>query len=136
VLTVGCAGFGDHQAALAPTLSPDAETVALKGTWRGSFEQVGVGNTGQVHGAVVFEVGDDGTYSGTWTRRQVAGSSRGSKVSTTGRAAATRNAVAFSETSGAAFTLKLSGGNLYGIRRDPFGGHPVSVQLQKVPAAN
>jgi hypothetical protein len=136
MLTAGCAGFADHNAALAPTFPIPAETAALKGTWRGSYGQVGVGNTGHVHGDVVFQVADDGTYSGTWTRHQVAGSSRSSKVNTSGRAAATREAVAFSETSGTAFTLKHSGDKLYGIRRDPMSGQTISIELERVPAAN
>jgi hypothetical protein len=32
MLTGGCAGFGDHHSALAPTLPPAPETVALTGT--------------------------------------------------------------------------------------------------------
>ena len=136
MLTGGCAGFGDHHAALAPTLPPAPETVALTGTWRGSFTQVGVGDTGQVQGNVVLDVKEDGTYSGTWTTQLVSGSSRGSRMETNGQAAATGEAVAFSEASGAAFTLKHVGDKLYGMRKDPASGRTIAVQLEKVPAAN
>lgn len=136
MLTGGCAGFGDHHSALAPTLPPAPETVALTGTWRGSFTQVGAGDTGQIQGNVVLQVKDDGTYSGTWTTQLVSGSSRGSKMDTTGRAAATGNAVAFSEASGSAFTLKHVGHKLYGMRKDPASGRTIAVQLEKVPATN
>ena len=84
MVTGGCGGMGDHKAALAPTLAPIPETVALKGTWRGVFTQVGAGDTGQVQGNIVVSMGDDGTYSGTWTTQVVAGSSRGSRIETAG----------------------------------------------------
>jgi len=136
MLTGGCAGFGDHHAALAPALPPAPETVALTGTWQGSFTQVGVGDTGQVQGDVVLQVKENGTYAGTWTTQLVSGSSRGSKMDTTGRAAATREAVAFSESSGAAFTLKHVGDKLYGMRKDPASGRTIAIQLERVPSTN
>jgi hypothetical protein len=57
-------------------------------------------------------------------------------MDTTGRAAATGDAVAFSEASGSAFTLKHAGHKLYGMRKDPASGRTIAVQLEKVPATN
>ena len=33
----------------------------LKGTWRGSFEQVYTGDSGRIHGDIVCQINDDGT---------------------------------------------------------------------------
>jgi hypothetical protein len=81
-------------------------------------------------------MGDDGTYSGTWTTQVVAGSSRGSRIETSGRAAATGGAVAFTESSGYTFTLRHVGDELYGMRKDPVSGRTISVRLERVPEAN
>ena len=132
----GCATASHESAALAPSELPRPETSALKGIWRGSFSQVGAGDTGQVQGQMVFQVGDDGKYSATWTTQVVAGSSRGSKLDTAGTVAANGAGVTFVETSGYTFTLKRSGDKLYGMRRDPANGRTIAVQLEKTPEAN
>ena len=132
----GCAGADHHSAALAPSGLPRPETVALKGTWRGSFTQVGAGDTGQIQGGIVAQVGEDGKYSATWTTQRIAGSSRGSSFDTSGTAAATSGAVAFSESSGSGFTLKRVGDRLDGMRRDPVNGRTIAVQLDRDPAGS
>ncbi len=132
----GCAGADHHSAALAPSGLPRPETVALKGTWRGSFTQVGAGDTGQIQGGIVLQVGEDGKYSATWTTQRIAGSARGSSVDTSGTAAATSGAVEFTESSGSGFTLKRVGDRLYGMRRDPVNGRTIAVQLDRDPAGS
>ena len=129
----GCAMSADQpRAALAPSVAPTPETASLKGIWRGSFAQVGVGDTGQVQGDIDCKVGDDGTYTATWTTRVVAGSSRGSRVETSGAAVATDSGVAFAERGGSRFTLKHVGNTLYGIRRDPVSGRTIAVRLERI----
>jgi len=129
----GCATAGNqHGTALAPILAPSPETAILKGIWRGTFAQVGVGDTGQVQGDIECTVDGNGTYTATWTTRLVAGSSRGSRMETAGTAVDTGSGVAFAESQGARFTLKHAGNTLYGIRRDPASGKTIAVQLERV----
>jgi hypothetical protein len=137
ILADGCATPADRPgAALAPSLAVTPETARLKGVWRGSFAQVGVGDTGQVQGDIDCKVAEDGTYTATWTTRVVAGSSRGSRMETSGTAVDTGGGVAFVEKAGGSFTLKHSGNTLYGIRRDPVSGRTIAVQLERVSAEN
>ncbi len=134
ILAGGCATSTDRPgAALAPSLVPSPETARLKGIWRGSFAQVGVGDTGQVQGSIDCTVAEDGTYTATWTTQVVAGSSRGARMETSGTAVDTGGGVAFVEKAGASFTLKHVGDTLYGVRRDPVSGRTIAVQLERVP---
>ena len=57
--------------------SGSANGADLKGTWRGSFEGVNTGDSGRIHGDIVCQINDDGTYKTTWVTRPVAGSTRG-----------------------------------------------------------
>ena len=132
----GCATAGHESAALAPSQLPRPETAALKGVWRGSFAQVGAGDTGQVQGEMVFQVGEDGKYSATWTTQRIAGSSRGSSFDTAGMVAASGAGVTFVEASGYTYTLKRVGDKLYGMRRDPSNGRTIAVRLERAPEAN
>ena len=62
ILTLAaCASAGHQSAALAPSELARPETAALKGIWRGSFAQVGVGDTAQVQGQIELTFGADGT---------------------------------------------------------------------------
>ena len=73
-LATGCA------VSVAPPESrPSAETAGLAGIWRGSFWQPSAGDTGHVHGGIELEVKEDGSYTGIWATRQVAGSTRSSR---------------------------------------------------------
>src|SRR3977135_2615439 len=74
-LATGCAG------PVQPGAAPAAE-----GTWRGYFRQVGAGDTGYVHGDIDLQIAADGTYAGTWTTRQVAGSTRAGSTRMAGTA--------------------------------------------------
>jgi hypothetical protein len=58
VIALGCAGQPGR------TASSPAE---LAGTWLGTFWQVNAGDTGYIHGDLVFDFKEDGTYTGTWT---------------------------------------------------------------------
>jgi hypothetical protein len=93
-LATGCAG------PMQPGAAP-----ALEGTWRGYFRQVGAGDTGYVHGDIDLQIAADGTYAGTWTTRQVAGSTRAGST----------------------------GDTLFGLTIDPGTGRTLSVQLDRVP---
>jgi hypothetical protein len=82
VLAAGCAGPSAEVGSglTQPVGSASANGADLKGTWRGSFEQVYTGDSGQIHGDIVCQINDDGTYKTTWVTRMVAGSSRGADL--------------------------------------------------------
>ena len=106
---------------------------ALKGTWRGVFEQVQTGDSGRIHGDLECQIKDDGTYQMTWTSDLVAGSTRGGRVV---MVVADGNLVSFDEpTSGSRTTLRRVGDTLYGVRLDPGTKHvSVSVEMHRIVA--
>lgn len=136
VLATGCAGQGAEvgSALTHPGSSASANGADLKGTWQGSFGQVGPGNTGHIHGDIVCQINDDGTYKTTWITRQVAGSARGGRLAMSGTVVANGSRVMFNESSsGSRMTLKRAGDTLYGITIDPAAkGVTVAVQLHKM----
>jgi len=113
-----------------------SEAAAFRGTWHGVFEQVGVGDTGQVQGDIECEIREDGSYRATWTTERVAGSSRGTRAETSGRVIANSQGLTFSEAGGSSFTLKRRGGTLYGIRKDPVSGRTIAVELGRAPESS
>jgi len=136
VVTGGCAGVGGDGAAPAASVAPASEAAAFRGTWHGVFEQVGVGDTGQVQGDIECEIREDGSYRATWTTERVAGSSRGTRAETSGRVIANGQGLTFSEAGGSSFTLKRRGGTLYGIRKDPVSGRTIAVELGRAPESS
>jgi hypothetical protein len=53
VIALGCAGQGGRTA---------SSTAELAGTWLGTFWQVNAGDTGYIHGDLVFDFKEDGSY--------------------------------------------------------------------------
>jgi len=82
VLASGCAAPTAEVGSVLtqPGGSGSANGADLKGTWRGSFEQVYTGDSGQIHGDIVCQINDDGTYKTPWVTRLVAGSTRGGQT--------------------------------------------------------
>ncbi len=64
VLLTGCAGpsGGAGSGPSHPDGAAYANGDALKGTWRGVFEQVQTGDSGRIHGDLVCQIKEDGTY--------------------------------------------------------------------------
>jgi hypothetical protein len=108
------------------TASSPAE---LAGTWLGTFWQVNAGDTGYIHGDLVFDFKEDGTYTGTWTTRVVAGSSRGGSLQVGGRFAVEGDRVVL--TDGRRLTLRRAGDTLYGISVDPGSGRTIQIRLER-----
>lgn len=132
VLLTGCAGpsGGVGSGSSHPDGVAHANGDALKGTWRGVFEQVQTGDSGRIHGDLECQIKEDGTYQMTWTTDLVAGSTRGGRVVMSGTVAADGNLVSFDEpTSGSRTTLRRVGDTLYGVRVDP-GTKRVSVSVE------
>jgi hypothetical protein len=119
-LVAGCAG------PMQPGAAP-----ALEGTWRGYFRQVGAGDTGYVHGDIDLQIAADGTYAGTWTTRQVAGSTRAGSTRMAGTAVVNGSHVTL--TDWRHLILKRTGDTLFGLTIDPGTGRTLSVQLDRVP---
>jgi hypothetical protein len=71
VIVFGCAG---------PRGGRVPSSADLAGSWRGAFWHVNAGDTGYIHGDLALELKEDGSYTGTWTTRVVAGSSRGGSM--------------------------------------------------------
>jgi hypothetical protein len=120
VLVAGCAG------PMQPGAAP-----ALEGTWRGYLRQVGAGDTGYVHGDIDLQIAADGTYAGTWTTRQVAGSTRAGSTRMAGTAVVNGSHVTL--TDWRHLILKRTGDTLFGLTIDPGTGRTLSVQLDRVP---
>jgi hypothetical protein len=111
VIALGCAGQGGRTA---------SSTAELTGTWLGTFWQVNAGDTGYIHGDLVFDFKEDGSYTGTWTTRVVAGSSRGGSLQVGGHFAVEDDRVVL--TDGRRLTLRRAGDTLYGISWIPAAG--------------
>jgi hypothetical protein len=136
VLATGCAGQGAEigSALTHPGSSASANGADLKGTWQGSFGQAGAGDGGHIHGDIVCQINDDGTYNTTWITRLVAGSARGGRLAMSGTVVANGSRVMFNDSSsGSRMTLKHAGDTLYGITIDPATKRvTVAVKLHKV----
>lgn len=107
------------------------EAPRLAGAWRGYFRQVGAGDTGYVHGDIDLQIAADGTYAGTWTTRQVAGSTRAGSTRMTGTAVVNGRYVTL--TDWRHLILKRTGDTLFGFTIDPEPGRTLSVHLDRVP---
>ena len=116
----GCAG------PMQPGAAP-----ALAGTWRGYFRQVAAGDTGHVHGDIELQIAADGTYVGTWTTRQVAGSTRAGSTRMAGTAVVNGSYVTL--TDWRHLIRKRTGDALFGLTIDPGTGRTLSVQMDRVP---
>jgi hypothetical protein len=120
VIVLGCAGQAGRRASSTPELA---------GTWLGTFWQVNAGDTGYIQGDLVFDFKEDGSYTGTWTTRVVAGSSRGGSQQLEGRFAVDGDRVVL--TDGRRLTLRRAGDILYGITVDPGSGRTIQVRLER-----
>ncbi len=134
VLASGCAAPTAEVGSVLtqPGGSGTANGADLKGTWRGSFEQVYTGDAGQIHGDIVCQINDDGTYKTTWVTRMVAGSSRGGRLEMSGYVVERGKRVMFNNSSGSRITLRHVGDTLYGVAIVPAGRVSVAVELHKV----
>jgi hypothetical protein len=124
---VGCAG---------PSASPEpsggsASVGELAGQWRGYYSQTSAGDTGYVHGDIDLRINDDGTYKGTWSNRQVAGSTRAGQSGMQGIVRVTGNRVILEDWR--QLILKRRGNMLYGLTIDPGTARTLSVYLERVP---
>ena len=119
-IALGCAGQGGRMA---------SSTAELAGTWLGTFWQVNAGDSGYIHGDLVFDFKEDGSYTGTWTTRVVAGSSRGGRLQLGGRFAVDGDCVVL--TNERRLTLQRAGDTLYGITVDPGSGRTIQVRLER-----
>lgn len=120
VTALGCAGQGGRTA---------SSTAELAGTWLGTFWQVNAGDTGYIHGDLAFDFKEDGSYTGTWTTRVVAGSSRGGSLQLGGRFAVDGDRVVLTDER--RLTLRRAGDVLYGITVDPGSGRTIQVRLER-----
>jgi hypothetical protein len=120
VIALGCAGQGGRTA---------SSTAELAGTWLGTFWQVNAGDTGYIHGDLMFDFKEDGSYTGTWTTRVVAGSSRGGSLQLGGRFAVDGDRVVLTDER--RLTLRRAGDTLYGITVDPGSGRTIQVRLER-----
>lgn len=123
-LATGCAG----PALTRPTDS--ASSAGLVGTWRGYYRQVNAGNTGHVHGDIDLRINEDGTYVGTWSNQQVAGSTRAGNTNMAGKVVVNGNQVILQDWRH--LMLKRAGDTLFGLTINPGTALTVSVYLEKV----
>jgi hypothetical protein len=122
-LATGCA---------APARTLDsASSAALVGTWRGYYRQVNAGNTGHVHGDIELRINEDGTYVGTWSSQQVAGSTRTGSTNMAGKVVVNGSQVILQDWRH--LSLKRDGDMLYGLTMAPGTALTLSVYLEKVP---
>ena len=139
VFAAGCASrSGTELGSVMPRSDGSVPTKSeLAGTWRGSFGQVMTGDSGLIHGAIVSQIKDDGTYTTTWSTQLVAGSARAGRLEMAGTVVANGSRVIFSDTrSGSRMTLKRDGDTLYGVTIDPATRRvTVAVELHRVGAA-
>lgn len=127
LLVAGCAS-GSGSAALAPS---SGDIAALAGAWRGYFRQVAAGDTGFVNGDIELRVEPDGRYTGTWTTRQVAGSTRAGSTPISGTVRLSGSQVIFHDWRD--LILQRRGDGLHGLTIDPGTGRTLSVYLERVP---
>jgi hypothetical protein len=92
---------------------------------------VGAGDTGYVHGDIDLQINDDGTYTGTWSNRQVAGSTRAGRADMAGRVRADGRRVILEDWR--QLILERTGDMLYGLTIDPSTARTLSVYLERVP---
>lgn len=119
----GCAGRSS---------SPGPPGVAeLAGQWRGYYSQTSAGDTGHVHGDIDLRINDDGTYKGTWSNRQVAGSTRAGQSGMQGIVRVKGNRVILEDWR--QLILERRGNILYGLTIDPGTARTLSVYLERVP---
>ena len=118
VAALGCAGQRG---------GPGSSPAPLAGAWVGTFWQVNAGDTGYIHGDLAYVFKEDGSYTGTWTTRIVAGSSRGGSVQVAGRFVVDGDRVIL--TDWRRLTLRRAGDTLYGVTVDPGSGRTVGVRL-------
>jgi hypothetical protein len=123
----GCAG---------PSSSPgppggSASAAELAGHWRGSYWQTTAGDTGYVHGDIDLQINDDGTYQGTWSNRQVAGSTRAGRADMLGTVRVDGSRVILEDWR--QLILKRDGNTLYGLTIDPGTARTLAVSLERAP---
>jgi hypothetical protein len=124
VLATGCA------VSVAPPGGRSAETAGLAGTWRGTFWQANAGDSGYLHGDIELQVKEDGTYTGIWATRLVAGSTRASRSEISGTISVDGNRVTLRDWR--RLMLRRAGDVLYGITMDSGSGRTLSLRLEKV----
>ena len=135
VLASGCAAPTAEVGSVLtqPGGSGSANGADLKGTWRGSFEGVNTGDSRRIHGDIVCQINDDGTYKTTWVTRLVAGSTRGGRLEMSGTVVARGKRVMFNSSLGSRITLRHVGDTLYGLTIDPAAKRlTVAIELRKV----
>jgi len=108
VIALGCAGQGGRTA---------SSTAELAGTWLGTFWQVNAGDTGYIHGDLVFDFKEDGSYTGTWTTRVVAARPGAAACNSGAAFAVDGDRVVLTDER--RLTLRRAGDTLYGITVDP-----------------
>jgi len=128
-LVMACTGPSPSPA--APGSSVTTEVAGLAGQWRGYYRQVTAGDTGYVHGDIDLRIKEDGTYAGTWSNRQVAGSTRAGRTDMAGTVVASGNRVILRDWRD--LILKRTGETLYGLTTDPGTARTLSVYLERVP---
>jgi hypothetical protein len=127
--TMGCAG--PSPSPTRPSNSASTDAAGLAGKWRGYYRQVNAGDTGYVHGDIDLRIDDNGTYVGTWSNRQVAGSTRAGRTDMAGTIVLSGNQVILRDWRD--LILKRDGDMLYGLTIDPGSGRTLSVYLERVP---
>jgi len=123
LLIMAAAGCAVQRGGTAPS-APE-----ITGAWVGTFWQANAGDGGHIHGDLVFDFKPDGNYTGTWTTRVVAGSSRGGSLQVGGRYAMEGGRVVL--TDWRRLTLRRAGDTLYGITVDPGSGRTIQVRLER-----
>jgi hypothetical protein len=129
VFVMGCAS--PSPSATRPSGSASTDVAGLAGKWRGYYRQISAGDTGYVHGDIDLQINDNGTYAGTWSNRQVAGSTRASRTDMAGTVVVNGNQVVLQDWR--RLILKRTGDMLYGLTIDPGTARTLSVYLERVP---
>ena len=127
LLLAGCASESGS-AALAPAAG---DVSALAGAWHGYFRQVAAGDTGYVNGDIELRIEPDGRYAGTWTTRQVAGSTRSGSTQMSGTVRMNGSTVVFKDWRD--LILQRSADGLHGLTVDSGTGRTLSVYLERMP---
>jgi hypothetical protein len=127
-LITGCAGPSQTPSTGA---APPDDVARLAGAWRGYFRQTTAGDTGYVHGDIELRIAEDGTYTGTWTTRQVAGSTRAARTDMAGTVVVNGSYVTLMDWRH--LILKRTGDTLFGFTIDPGTGRTLSVMLERAP---
>ena len=127
LLVAGCASESGS-AALAPT---SGDVAALAGAWRGYFRQVAAGDTGYLNGDIELRIEPNGSYAGTWTTRQVAGSTRAGSTQMAGSVRVNGSTVVLKDWRD--LILQRSRDGLHGLTVDPGTGRTLSIYLERVP---